>query len=81
MDHCSHLQYIDETIPIYVGECTLRIIESFEPTKERETLGVHNYKTFRTGKKIKIGIDVEPIHVDHSVLEPMVFLFTHLLGQ
>lgn len=69
MDHCSHLQYIDETIPIHVGECTLRIIESFEPgKKEQEALGVHNYKTFRTGRKIKVGkIVVEPIHVDHSV--------------
>jgi len=68
MDHCSHLQYIDETIPIHVGECTLRIIESFEPGKnEQEALGKHNYQTFRTGKKVDAGIDVEPIHVDHSV--------------
>lgn len=69
MDHCAHLQYIDETIPIYVGECTLRIIESFDPgKKEQEALGIHNYRIFRTGKKIDVGnITVEPIHVDHSV--------------
>ena len=69
MDHCSHLQYIDESIPIHAGECTLRIIESFEPGKrEQEALGKHNYKTFRTGKKISYDdVTVEPIHVDHSV--------------
>jgi len=69
MDHCAHLPYIDETIPIHAGECTLRIIESFEPGKrEQEALGKHTYKTFRTGVKIPCGdVDVEPIHVDHSV--------------
>jgi len=69
MDHCSHLQYIDETIPIHVGECTLKIIESLEPgEKEQEALGKHNYQTFRTGKKIQYdNVTIEPIHVDHSV--------------
>lgn len=69
MDHCSHLQYIDEGIQVYCGETTLRIIESFKPgEKEQEALGLHPYKTFRTGQKIKIGsIEIEPVHVDHSV--------------
>jgi ribonuclease J len=69
MDHCAHLQYIDESIPIYVGETTKKIIESFQPgEKEEEALGVHAYNTFRTGDRIKKdGIEVEPIHVDHSV--------------
>jgi len=68
MDHCAHLQYIDENIPIHCGECTLRIIESLKPgEKEQEALGLHPYKTFRTGDKIKVGdIVVEPWHVDHS---------------
>jgi ribonuclease J len=69
MDHCSHLQYLDESIPVYVGECTLKIIESFQPEKKKpETLGEHAYKTFRTGQKINVdNLVVEPIHVDHSV--------------
>jgi len=69
MDHFAHLQYIDEAIPIYLGECTLKIIESFEPgEKEREAFGMHPYNTFRTGKKIAVDdITVEPYHVDHSV--------------
>lgn len=68
MDHCSHLQYIDENIPIHCGECTLRIIESINPgEKEQEALGLHNYRTFRTGQKITYGnVIVEPWHVDHS---------------
>lgn len=69
MDHCAHLQYIDEKIPIYCGECALKIIESFQPgEKEREALGVHGYNTFRTGSKTQVdNVVVEPIHVDHSI--------------
>jgi len=68
-DHCSHLQYLDESIPVHVGECTLKIIESFDPAKDvPEAFGKHIYKTFRTGEKIQVGdVTVEPIHVDHSV--------------
>jgi len=69
MDHCAHLQYIDEAVNVYLGETTKKIIESFQPgEKEEEALGIHPYKTFRTGDKIKVGdIEVEPVHVDHSV--------------
>jgi len=68
-DHCSHLQYMDESIPVYVGECTLKIIESFDPSKDvPEAFGRHVYKTFRSGRKVQVGdITVEPVHVDHSV--------------
>ena len=68
-DHCSHLQYLDESIPVFVGECTLRIIESFDPGKdEPAAFGEHSYQTFRTGMKIRVGdLVVEPVHVDHSV--------------
>lgn len=68
-DHCSHLQYLDESIPVFVGECTLKIIESFDPAKDvPEAFGKHVYRTFRTGKKIQVeDVTVEPIHVDHSV--------------
>ena len=69
MDHCAHLQYIDESIPVYLGEVTKKIIESYQPgEREEEALGIHPFKTFRTGDKIKIdGIEIEPVHVDHSV--------------
>jgi ribonuclease J len=68
-DHCSHLQYLDESIPVYVGECTLKIIESFDPSSDvPEAFGEHSYRTFRTGDKVQVGdMTVEPIHVDHSV--------------
>ena len=69
MDHCAHLQYIDPAVDVYLGETTNKIIQTFKPgEKEEEALGVHPYKTFRTGDKVKVGeIEVEPIHVDHSV--------------
>ncbi len=68
-DHCSHLQYVDESVPVYAGECTLKIIASFDPAKDApEAFGKHDYRTFRTGRKIRINdLEVEPIHVDHSV--------------
>lgn len=32
------------------------------------TFGDHDFRTFRTGSKIRIGsIEVEPVHVDHSI--------------
>jgi ribonuclease J len=68
MDHCAHLQYVDETIPVHCGETTLKIIESLEPNKEHEALGVHPFKTFRIGDKITVdGIEIEPVHLDHSI--------------
>jgi len=76
MDHFAHLQYIDESIPVYLGECTLKVIESFQPgEREQEAFGKHPYKTFRTGKKINVGdITVEPYSVDHSVPGAYAFL-------
>jgi len=82
MDHCSHLRYVDEIIPIHVGESTLKIIESFEPgAKENKALGEHNYSTFRTGEKISFDdVDVEPVHVDHSVPGAYGFLIGTTAG-
>ncbi|MEM5778056.1 MAG: MBL fold metallo-hydrolase [Candidatus Aenigmatarchaeota archaeon] len=76
MDHCAHLQYIDPKIPVYLGETTKKIIESFQPgEKEEEALGKHEYKTFITGDKIKIdNIEIEPIHIDHSVAGAYAFI-------
>jgi ribonuclease J len=69
MDHVAHIQYIDEKIPLYLGETTQNVLKSFSPGKEvEEEFGNREYKTFRTGSKIKIGsLEVEPFHVDHSI--------------
>ncbi len=68
MDHCAHLQYIDEKIPIYLGETTHAIIKTIEETSSGVKFGEHKYRKFRTGNKITIGsVEIEPIHVDHSI--------------
>ncbi len=67
MDHVGYLQFIDENIPVYCGECTKTIIDAMQESG-RINLGEHTFQTFRTGKKVKLGgLEIEPIHVDHSV--------------
>jgi len=58
-------------IPIHCGETTRIIIEAASKTRrsnfESDLEGVQ-WKAFRTGKKVNVdSIQVEPIHVDHSV--------------
>lgn len=67
MDHVGYLQFIDENIPVHCGECTKSIIDAMQESG-RINLGQHDFHTFRTGRKMKIGeLEIEPIHVDHSV--------------
>jgi ribonuclease J len=66
-DHVGHLPFVDEKIPIFCGEGTKIILEAMEESS-RINLGEHEYKTFRTGRTIRSGsIEIEPIHVDHSI--------------
>ncbi|MFA5771721.1 MAG: MBL fold metallo-hydrolase [Thermoplasmata archaeon] len=65
-DHLGHIRFLDEGIPLYLGATTKRMLDSWEMTG-RQGFGEHDYRTFRTGDKIKIdSIEIEPIHVDHS---------------
>lgn len=65
-DHNAHIRYVDEDIPIYMGETTKRMLDSWETTGIGG-YGEHDYRTFKTGKNIMIDdIEVEPVHVDHS---------------
>ncbi len=67
LDHIGYLSFIDEEIPVHCGEGTKIIIDSMEESS-RINLRKHEYKLFRTGKKIRIGsLEIEPIHVDHSI--------------
>jgi ribonuclease J len=66
-DHVGHLSYVDEKIPVFCGEGTKMILEAMEGSS-RIKLGEHEYRTFRTGRTIRIGsLEIEPIHVDHSI--------------
>jgi len=67
MDHIGYLSFTHEEIPVYCGECTKIIMDTMQESG-RINLGEHNYHTFRTGKKIKVDtLEIEPIHVDHSI--------------
>ena len=67
IDHIGHLPFIDENIEVYCGECTKVIIDAMQESG-RTDLGEHQFRTFRTGKRLKIGgLAIEPMHVDHSV--------------
>jgi ribonuclease J len=67
MDHVGYLPFIDENIPVYCGQCTKTIIDAMQETG-RINLGQHKFQTFRTGETVKVErLEIEPVHVDHSV--------------
>ena len=67
-DHVTHICFVDPLIPVYLGVGTKLFLESMEETTSFYDYKEHEYRTFRTGKKIKTDdITVEPIHVDHSI--------------
>ncbi|TET89708.1 MAG: MBL fold metallo-hydrolase [Methanomassiliicoccales archaeon] len=66
-DHTWHLRFVHPDIPVCLGEGTKIIMDSWVTTS-KDFFGEHDFQTFRTGDRIKLdGIEVEPIHVDHSV--------------
>ena len=74
-DHVSHICFVDPQIPIYLGAGTKLFLESMEDTNSLCDYRKHDYRTFRTGDKIKIdSIEVEPIHVDHSIAAAYGFI-------
>ncbi|RMF88762.1 MAG: MBL fold metallo-hydrolase [Methanobacteriota archaeon] len=65
-DHVAHLSFLDEEIPVYLGETALRMLESWTTTM-RNSFGEHPFHTFKTGDRLKVGsLEIEPVHVDHS---------------
>jgi ribonuclease J len=67
-DHAWHVKFADPKIPVYLGSAANTIRSSWEDTGATVDFGEHDYRTFRTGSKVKVGsLEVEPIHVDHSV--------------
>src|SRR6266480_2130721 len=53
----------------------LRFLDSWEITTRGMDLLAHDYRTFRTGGGIDVdGVEVEPIHVDHSAPAAYGFL-------
>src|SRR5271167_1273833 len=70
-DHSAYIPFLDRDIPIYCGETTATILRGFNeiaPKSFDNDLEGLQFKTFRTGDKIHVGsVEIEPIHVDHSV--------------
>ncbi len=69
-DHTNHLSFLDESIPIYMGHGTHRIIETYHKLYSSFfDIGEHtDLRFFKTGDKIKVKhLVIEPIHVEHSV--------------
>ncbi|MFB3888071.1 MAG: MBL fold metallo-hydrolase [Candidatus Bathyarchaeia archaeon] len=71
LDHTAYLSFIKREIPVYCGETTRTILQAQSEVRRMDlefSVGDIDFKTFRTGKKITVGtLEVEPLHVDHSV--------------
>ncbi|MFW9831852.1 MAG: MBL fold metallo-hydrolase, partial [Candidatus Thorarchaeota archaeon] len=70
-DHCGYVPLLNRHIPIFMGECTRRVFEArLEGMRKSFDTNIENLQiqTFRTGHRFKIGgVEVVPIHVDHSI--------------
>jgi len=68
IDHIGCLSFLDENIPVYCGEIAKLIIDAIEESTMGNSFGEHDFRTFHTGDRIKVGsFEIEPVHVDHSV--------------
>ncbi|WP_309492582.1 MBL fold metallo-hydrolase [Candidatus Hecatella orcuttiae] len=71
LDHAGYVSFLKREIPIFCGETTATILKALMELRGRDLefdLEGLEFKTFRTGKKIRLGsLEIEPIHVDHSV--------------
>ncbi|MEM2280772.1 MAG: MBL fold metallo-hydrolase [Candidatus Bathyarchaeia archaeon] len=71
MDHSAYLSFVKREIPVYCGETTKIILQALGEVRKADlefnVEGI-NFHTFRTGDIIEIdGLEIEPVHVDHSV--------------
>ncbi|MGB9960145.1 MAG: MBL fold metallo-hydrolase [Candidatus Bathyarchaeales archaeon] len=71
MDHSAYLSFIKREVPVYCGETTKIILHALGEMRradlEFNVEGI-TFKPFRTGDTIRVGsLEVEPVHVDHSV--------------
>jgi len=71
MDHSSYITFLKRSIPVHCGECTKTILDSLRemgPKRFEFDLTGIDLRSFRTGDRVRVGsVEVEPVHVDHSV--------------
>lgn len=66
-DHMGHIPLVDSEVPVYCGETTSLIHRAAEASGSSPLEG-RRLETFRTGDRVKIGgMEVRPVHVDHSI--------------
>ena len=71
MDHSAYVSFVNRQIPVYCGETTKIILQALSGIRRADlefNVKGMKFKSFRTGKIIGIdGLEIEPVHVDHSV--------------
>ena len=71
MDHSAYLSFIKREIPVYCGETTKIILQALGEMRKADlefNVEGTTFKPFRTGDTIRVGsLEIEPVHVDHSV--------------
>jgi ribonuclease J len=66
-DHTGRIEHVDPKIPVYCGETTSFIHDAYSESSSSPLDG-HPLVKFRTGDRLRIGsLEVEPVHVDHSI--------------
>jgi len=71
MDHSAYISFLNREIPVHCGETTKIILQALSEIRRADlefNVESIKFESFRTGKTIAIdGLEIEPIHVDHSV--------------
>ena len=71
LDHSAYLSFVNRKIPVYCGETAKTILQTLSSMRRADLefdIEGTNFVGFRTGKKIVVGgLEIEPVHVDHSV--------------
>jgi len=83
-DHYSGLSFVNRNIPIFTGLMTKSIIQANSRTSSKYFENFYyglNWECFRTGEKENIGgMEIIPIHVDHSIPAAYGFIFCTSAG-
>jgi ribonuclease J len=78
LDHTTYLSFIKREISVYFGETTQTILQTLGEVRRADlefNVGDIDFHAFRTGDKITVSsLEVEPVHVDHSVLGAYGFI-------
>jgi ribonuclease J len=67
VDHVGYLSYLDKSVPVYCGQTSKTILAALYESGGTN-VDPSSFNGFRTGDRIRIdNLEIEPIHVDHSI--------------